>query len=99
MERTQKGGLKKCGDYVEVTFNGNEVYEAAVDKVVEALGWEYNPVNGSPYLCRLKGSRIIDKPIESDGISMPWMISRYVHSVFISTSHVKLGVALFEVSN
>ena len=34
MERTQKGGLKKYGDYMEVTFSGDEVYETCVDKVI-----------------------------------------------------------------
>ena len=99
MERTQKGGLKKYGDYVEVTFSGDEDYEACISKVIDALSWEYNSDYGSPFLCRLNGSRIIDKPItDGEGASVPWTVSRYIQSVFVSTSHVKLGVALFEVS-
>ena len=59
-----KGWFKE-GDYMEVTFSGDEVHETCVDKVIDALGWEYNPDDGSPYLCCLSGSRIIDKPIDN----------------------------------
>ena len=98
MERSQKGGLKKYGDYVEVTFNGDERYVTCVNKVIDALSWDYDPEDGTPYLCHLNGCRIMDKSIDNDGFDVPWTISRYLQSVFVSTSHVKLGVALFEVS-
>lgn len=94
MERSQKGGLRKCGDYVEVGFSGDDLYNTCVDKVINALDWEYGSLDGSPYLCRLSGSRILDKPIDNN---VPWTIRGYVESVFASMSHVKIGVALFEV--
>ena len=97
MERTRKRGLKKSGDYVEVAFSGEEIYDTYVNKVINALAWDYDPEEGSPYLCRLNGCRVVERPVTVDGVAVPWTISRYLHSVFSSISHVKLGVALFQV--
>ena len=80
--KIKKGGLKKYGDYVEVTFSGDKVYETCVDKVIDALGWEYNPVDGSPYLCCLNGSRIIDIPIDTEGVCPG--LSQDTYTVFLS---------------
>ena len=48
MERSQKGGLKKYGDYVEVTFNGDDAYETCVNMVIDALSWKYDPQECTP---------------------------------------------------
>ena len=99
MERTRRGGLKKSGDYVEVTYNRDDNYQQCVEKAVIALGWEYNVDDGCPCLCRTSGCRIVDQPIINDvGVQKAWTILSYINSVFSKNSHVKLGVALFEVN-
>ena len=44
VERSRLRGLKKAGDYVEVTFSPDDNYLACVYKAVDVLGWKYDPV-------------------------------------------------------
>lgn len=94
MERSRLRGLKKAGDYVEVTFSPDDDYLACVYKAVDVLGWKYDPSDGVPYLCRLNGCRIVNQSLATGS----WTIGAYVKSVFKSTNNIKLGVALLEVS-
>ena len=99
MERTRGRGLKKVGDYVEVTFNDNNDYELCVTKCVSALSWDYGVSDGFPNLCRLSGGRVLNKSIVcSDGVTRRWTIGTYLRAAFIKTSQYKLGLALFQVS-
>ena len=95
MERTRQKGLKKCSDYVEVSFLPNESYLDCVHKAVDALEWDYDPEDGVPSFCRTSGCKIMNQPLP--GTTEQWTIGTYLKSVYRSTNNAKLGVALFEV--
>ena len=96
MERTSGRGLKKVGDYVEVTFSDDNDYELCVTKCVSALSWDYDASDGFP---NLSGGHVLSKSIvSSDGVTRRWTIGTYLKSAFIKTSQYKLGLALFQVS-
>ena len=93
MERNRQCGLKKSGDYFEVNFSPDDNYVTSVYKAVEAIGWEYDPADGAPFLCRANGIRIVDQPLASGS----WTLGEYIKTQFKSMNNVRLGVALFEV--
>lgn len=99
MERTRGRGLRKVGDYVEVTFSDDNDYGQCVSKCVSALSWDYDTSDGFPNLCRLSGGRVLNKSIvTSDGVTMRWTLGTYLKTAFVKTSQYKLGLALFQVS-
>ena len=86
-------GLKKVGDYVEVTFSDDNDYGQCVSKCMSA------PSDGFPNLCRLSGGRVLNKSIvTSDGVTMRWTLGTYLKTAFVKTSQYKLGLALLQVS-
>ena len=98
MERSWKHGFKKCSDYVEVTLSGDENYDLCVYRAFASLGIEYDEEEHTPTIVHMQGCRVLDQPVQQDGRELPWMISRYVKSVFNKSTHsIKLGVALLEV--
>lgn len=43
---------------------------------------------------------MLDEPIvDDDGIERPWMLARYLESVYQKQTQFKLGVGVVEVSN
>ena len=63
-------------------------------KAVSAL----DPIDGCPCLCRISGCRVLDQPVLcNNGAERPWTISRYLCSVFVTSTNYKLEVALCEV--
>ena len=84
---------------MEVGFSVDDTYDMCVSKGVSALDLDFDRSNSYPCLFRVNGSRIIDQPVLSDdGIERRWTISSYLRTVFVSSSHHKLGLALLEVS-
>lgn len=95
MERTRQKGLKKCSDYVEVSFLPDDKYLDCVHRAVEALEWDYDIDDGTPFLCRTSGCKILNQPLS--GSTEEWTIGSYLKSVYRSTNNAKLGIAIFEV--
>ena len=96
MERTRKGGLKRAGDYVEVSLNPDDNYHKCVCKAIHALRWEFEMEDSCPCLCHTSGCHMLDQPNDA-GVQKPWTISSYLNSLFSKNSHFKFAVALFEV--
>ena len=42
MERTQKGGIRKAGDYYEVSLSGDDSYSQCVNKALNTLSLDYD---------------------------------------------------------
>lgn len=97
MERSNKGGIKKAGDNFEVALAPEDTYEQCVEKALNCLAWEYDPLDGMPCLCRLNGCRVLAKDVCLAGKSLPWTISNYVNFIGAKPSNLKLGLALFQV--
>ena len=71
----------------------DDTYDMCVSKGVSAPDLDFDRY---PCLFRVNRSRIIDQPVLSD--ERRWTISSYLRTVFVSSSHYKLGLALSEVS-
>ena len=97
MERSQKGGIKKAGDYFEVALAPDDSYQQCVQKALNCLSWEYDPSGGCPCLCRLNGCRVLDVRLSVGGKLVPWTLSNYLKTIGLKPSSIKLGLALFQV--
>lgn len=96
MERTQKGGIRKVGDYYEVSLSGDDSYSQCVNKALNTLSLDYDK-EGCPCLCRLNGCRIVDDDLNVGSRRLPWTLSNYIDAVGLKSHQIKLGIALFEV--
>ena len=94
----RKGGLSKADDYIEI---GDETYSECVEKVLNCLNceWDSEDEDGCEVaqICRVNGTKVLDKPLVVQDQEVPWTISAYVRQTFHKQSQVKLGIGMFEV--
>ncbi len=91
-----RGGLRKDGDFVEVTVNDTDPYHVVVEKACECLNLQFDSQH-TLFLAHVSGTRIRDAHINGGpGYSQPWTMGRYVRHSFSRNTNIKLGVVKVE---